>query len=650
MMLNIDVSATAFYKAQPVIEFVCEVLDFKSIEEQQKPLTDSQRVKFTKEIKGLKVEITHCGQMKRKYRVCNVTRRPASHQTFPLQQESGQTVECTVAQYFKDRHKLVLRYPHLPCLQVGQEQKHTYLPLEVCNIVAGQRCIKKLTDNQTSTMIRATARSAPDRQEEISKLMRSASFNTDPYVREFGIMVKDEMTDVTGRVLQPPSILYGGRNKAIATPVQGVWDMRNKQFHTGIEIKVWAIACFAPQRQCTEVHLKSFTEQLRKISRDAGMPIQGQPCFCKYAQGADSVEPMFRHLKNTYAGLQLVVVILPGKTPVYAEVKRVGDTVLGMATQCVQMKNVQRTTPQTLSNLCLKINVKLGGVNNILLPQGRPPVFQQPVIFLGADVTHPPPGTGRSLPSLPSWAAWTHTPIATAPLCGSSSTGRRSSRTWLPWCASCSSSSTSPRASSPPASSSTATASRRGSSSRFFTTSYWQSARHALSWRRTTSQGSRSSWSRRGITHGSSAPTRMSGLGKAETFQQAPPWTPKSPTRPSLTSTCVVMPASREQAGLPTITCFGMTIVSLPMSCRSSPTSCVTPMCAAHAPCPSRRQPTTLTWWPSGPGTTWWIKNMIVLKEAIPPGRVTDETIRPWQRLSRFIRTHCAPCTLLDMF
>lgn len=49
------------------------------------------------------------------------------------------------------------------------------------------------------------------------------------------------------------------------------------------------------------------------------MPIQGQPCFCKYAQGADSVEPMFRHLKYTYQGLQLIVVILPGKTPVYGE-------------------------------------------------------------------------------------------------------------------------------------------------------------------------------------------------------------------------------------------------------------------------------------------------------------------------------------------
>lgn len=54
-----------------------------------------------------------------------------------------------------------------------------------------------------------------------------------------------------------------------------------------------------------------------------------------------------------------------------AEVKRVGDIMFGLATQCVQSKNVNKTTPQTLSNLCLKINVKLGGVNSILLPSIR---------------------------------------------------------------------------------------------------------------------------------------------------------------------------------------------------------------------------------------------------------------------------------------
>ncbi|XP_034253779.1 protein argonaute-2 isoform X2 [Thrips palmi] len=405
MMLNIDVSATAFYKAQPVIEFMCEVLDIRDINEQRKPLTDSQRVKFTKEIKGLKIEITHCGTMRRKYRVCNVTRRPSQMQSFPLQLENGQTVECTVAKYFLDKYKMKLRYPHLPCLQVGQEHKHTYLPLEVCNIVAGQRCIKKLTDMQTSTMIKATARSAPDREREINNLVRRADFNNDAYVQEFGLTISNHMMEVRGRVLAPPKLQYGGRPSqsltgqigglGMALPIQGVWDMRGKQFYTGVEIRVWAIACFAPQRTVREDALRLFTTNLQKISNDAGMPIIGQPCFCKYATGPDQVEPMFRYLKTTFQALQLVVVVLPGKTPVYAEVKRVGDTVMGMATQCVQAKNVNKTSPQTLSNLCLKINVKLGGINSILVPSIRPKVFNEPVIFLGSDVTHPPAGDNK---------------------------------------------------------------------------------------------------------------------------------------------------------------------------------------------------------------------------------------------------------------
>ena len=116
-----------------------------------------------------------------------------------------------MAKYFHDKHHIKLLHPHLPCLQVGQEQKHTYLPLEVCNIVAGQRCIKKLTDMQTSTMIKATARSAPDREREINNLVLRARFHEDSYVRDFGIAINSQMTDVKGRVLSAPKIQYGGR-------------------------------------------------------------------------------------------------------------------------------------------------------------------------------------------------------------------------------------------------------------------------------------------------------------------------------------------------------------------------------------------------------------------------------------------------------
>ncbi|RCN47663.1 piwi domain protein [Ancylostoma caninum] len=400
MMLNIDVSATAFYRSMPVIEFVAEVLELpvqalterRALSDAQRvkftkeirglkieithcgtmrrkyrvcnalterrALSDAQRVKFTKEIRGLKIEITHCGTMRRKYRVCNVTRRPAQTQTFPLQLETGQTIECTVAKYFYDKYRIQLKYPHLPCLQ-------------------------------------ATARSAPEREREIASLVRKAEFSADPFAHEFGIAINSAMTEVKGRVLSAPKLQYGGRNKATALPNQGVWDMRGKQFHTGIDVKVWAIACFAQQQHVKENDLRNFTAQLQRISNDAGMPIVGQPCFCKYAMGVDQVEPMFKYLKQTFSGIQLVVVILPGKTPVYAEVKRVGDTVLGIATQCVQAKNVIKTTPQTLSNLCLKMNVKLGGVNSILLPAVRPRIFNEPVIFFGCDITHPPAGDSR---------------------------------------------------------------------------------------------------------------------------------------------------------------------------------------------------------------------------------------------------------------
>ena len=107
----------------------------------------------------------------------------------------------------------------------------------------------------------------------------------------------------------------------------------------------------------------------------------------------------------------------------------------------------------------------------------RPAVFQQPLIFLGADVTHPPAGDGKK-PSIAavsidalqvhfvdsgiqhsvirklccrSLAAWTRTPAATVPQCECSNIGRKLSRILPPWCVSFSYNSTSPRASSPPA-------------------------------------------------------------------------------------------------------------------------------------------------------------------------------------------------------
>lgn len=41
--------------------------------------------------------------------------------------------------------------------------------------------------------------------------MRSANYDADPFVQEFQFRVRDEMAQVTGRVLPAPMLQYGGR-------------------------------------------------------------------------------------------------------------------------------------------------------------------------------------------------------------------------------------------------------------------------------------------------------------------------------------------------------------------------------------------------------------------------------------------------------
>jgi len=67
------------------------------------------------------------------------------------------------------------------------------------------------------------------------------------------------------------------------------------------------------------------------------------------------------------------------------------------------VKNVLRTSAQILSNICLKINAKLGGTNTVISEKFRPPVpiilvscivqmFMEPVMIVGISLAQPPPG------------------------------------------------------------------------------------------------------------------------------------------------------------------------------------------------------------------------------------------------------------------
>lgn len=207
------------------------------------------------------------------------------------------------------------------------------------------------------------------------------------------------MVAVEGRVLDPPKIKLGGNPpQQSLTPRDGQWDMRGKNFHSGIKISKWILLCYLPKHRCGADNLQKFSSTLMEFSRKAGMPFENKPCDVKYVQAHQQTNGVFDRAKREYPDLELIVAVIPdkGNKEIYEQVKQVGDVIRGVATQCIQLKQVLAAKPQVCSNIAMKINAKLGGINHIVDPAVRAPVLKEPVIIFGADVTHPSPGDTKT--------------------------------------------------------------------------------------------------------------------------------------------------------------------------------------------------------------------------------------------------------------
>ena len=113
-------------------------------------------------------------------------------------------------------------------------------------------------------------------------------------LKQYGIDILHR--DTTRRSPSTGSLLENCADRQFLFQLPGTWDMRGKQLFHGIEIKNWAIVCFANPQDCNERALRHFSNQLMKISGETGMPIRSGPCFCRYARRADEVSnqiPLF---------------------------------------------------------------------------------------------------------------------------------------------------------------------------------------------------------------------------------------------------------------------------------------------------------------------------------------------------------------------
>ncbi|KAL5699970.1 Protein argonaute PNH1 [Ranunculus cassubicifolius] len=123
LSLNIDMSSAAFIEPLPVIEYIAQLLGKDVL---SRTLSDADRVKIKKALRGVKVEVTHRGNARRKYRVTGLTSQPSRELVFPVDEEANKSV----VEYFQEMYGFTIQHTHLPCLQVGNQKKANYLPME----------------------------------------------------------------------------------------------------------------------------------------------------------------------------------------------------------------------------------------------------------------------------------------------------------------------------------------------------------------------------------------------------------------------------------------------------------------------------------------------------------------------------------------
>lgn len=223
--------------------------------------------------------------------------------------------------------------------------------------------------------------------------------------REFKLHVSREMTRLNGRILQPPKLKLGdGGHIRDLVPCRRdrQWNFLESHVFEGTRIERWALLSFGGSHDQKST-IPKFICQLSQRCEQLGIFLNKSTIISPQFEQThvlNNVSLLESKLKKIHEAasnnLQLLICVMERKHKGYADLKRIAETSVGVVSQCCLYSNLGKLSSQFLANLALKINAKVGGCTVALynsLPSQIPRLFfpDEPVIFMGADVTHPHP-------------------------------------------------------------------------------------------------------------------------------------------------------------------------------------------------------------------------------------------------------------------
>uniref|UniRef100_A0A0E0GRX3 Piwi domain-containing protein n=1 Tax=Oryza nivara TaxID=4536 RepID=A0A0E0GRX3_ORYNI len=269
--------------------------------------------------------------------------------------------------------------------RAGSDSRPTYLPMEVCRIVKGQRYSRKLNECQVTRMLRLARETPEERENSILEIANENNYGNDYHAKEFGIGVTNQLALVDARVLPAPMLKYhdSGQEK-VCNPSIGQWNMNNKRMLNSGSINYWACLTFASCVRLAEV--RTFCKELVRVCNSIGMQITGEPCVHIRQACQDHLDTAVRDIHRQSA-------------------------------EFISQKGV----------IGQQLELMVGGRNTVLedaLNRRIPLLTDMPTMIFGADVTHPPAGEDSS-PSIAAVVASMDWPEVSKYKCSVSSQSHR---------------------------------------------------------------------------------------------------------------------------------------------------------------------------------------------------------------------------------
>ncbi|XP_015079262.1 protein argonaute 4 [Solanum pennellii] len=398
LSLNIDMSTTMIIQPGPV-------LDFLIANQNARNSVSLDWAKAKRVLKNLRVKTATSNQ---EFKITGLSEKSCREQTFILKRRSKdedgevQTSEVTVYDYFVNDRNIDLRYSaDLPCLNVGKPKRPTYFPIELCTLVSLQRYTKALSTFQRASLVEKSRQKPQERMQILSHALKLNNYVAEPLLHSCGVSINSDFTQIEGRVLAAPGLKAGNGVDIFAQ--NGRWNFNNKRFFESAKVEQWAVVNFS-----TNCDIGELVERLTGLGETKGISVEAPlEVFEEYPQLRRAppvirVDKMFEEIHSKLHGApKFLLCLLPERKncDIYGPWKRKNLADHGIVTQCLAPAKVNN---HYLTNLLLKINAKLGGLNSMLaveVSRSIPMISKVPTMILGMDVSHGSPGQSE-VPSI----------------------------------------------------------------------------------------------------------------------------------------------------------------------------------------------------------------------------------------------------------